>query len=117
MSIPLKLREEMAADPYYQTCARNVLLKDHECKPCPVMRKLIEWDHTIFFAGKSLQEKWAIIPTCWLVHRGGLLNREIQTWIALNRATPERLKELSRGTNYVALKERLDRKYRAIDSQ
>jgi hypothetical protein len=38
-----------------------------------------------------VNEIWAIIPICWLVHRGGKLDKRINEWIALNRATDEDL--------------------------
>ena len=90
-AIPQPLRETMSTDPYYTKCARFELLHDHVCLPDPLTRKLIEWEHVFIYAGKQIQEWWAIIPICYLVHRGGQLNKEINEWIALNRATPEDL--------------------------
>ena len=101
----------MSEDPYYQKCARKELLNDHECEPDPLTGKLIEWEHTHYWQGKQLQEKWAIIPICWLVHRGGELNKEINEWIALNRATDDELEKISKVVDYQRLKVYLNKKY------
>ena len=110
-NIPPKLKEEMSQDPYYKKCARNEALSDHTCEPDPLTQKLIEWEHTLYFQGKQLQKKFCIIPICWLVHRGGKLNKEINVWIALNRATPEELIEISKATDYIHMRKYLNTKY------
>ena len=84
--IPLKLRKEMAADPEYRICIRKKLFNDHDCKPDPVTGKLIEWEHAFIYAGKQINEKWAIIPICWWAHRGPGLNKEMNQYIAISRA-------------------------------
>jgi hypothetical protein len=110
-NIPPKLREELASLPYYKRCARRGLLLDHECGADPITGKLIEWEHCFIFGGKQIQEKWAIIPICYKVHRGGELDKEINRWIALNRATNEELKKYSKAIDYIEMRERLNRKY------
>ena len=109
--IPLKMRAEMEAMPVYKTCLRRTLLKDHICEPNPLNGQLIEWEHAIRFKGPKLNEIWAIIPICYLVHRGGKLNKEINVWIALNRATTEELKAISKAEDYLATRDRLNAKY------
>lgn len=79
--IPPKLREEMSNDPYYKVCAR----KNGECSG------RITWEHAWIYAGKQIQEKWAIIPLCWFHHLGEGLNKRINQLISLLRATPEDL--------------------------
>jgi hypothetical protein len=50
-----------------------------------------EWEHAFIYAGKQINEKWAIIPLCVYHHLGeGLVKNENQR-IALERATPEDL--------------------------
>lgn len=80
-NIPLSLREEMAADPYYKVCARK-------SKAC---NGRITWEHAWIYAGKQIQEKWAIIPLCWYHHLGDGLHKEKNQAISLFRATPEDL--------------------------
>lgn len=77
----------MDAMPYYHECARNAALHDHVCAPCPVTKKLIEWEHACYYKGQKVNEIWAMIPICWYVHRGPGMVKEINEWLALNRAT------------------------------
>lgn len=99
--IPQKLRTELAHDPEYTVCLRNRLLNDHVCERDPLKpQQFVEWEHVIYFKGSQLQRRWCIIPICYLVHRGGKLNKEINEWIALNRATDEELEEISKAVNY-----------------
>lgn len=79
--IPIKLRKEIAEDPYMKTCAR----KNGECNG------RITWEHAWIYAGRQIQEKWAIIPLCVYHHlEEGLDKRENQR-ISLARATKEDL--------------------------
>lgn len=116
-NIPKKLREEMAADPYYTRCARADLLQDHICRPDPLTGKLIEWEHALIFAGRQVQRKFAIVPICWQVHRGPELVKEINVWIALTRATDEELREISTAVDYLQEKKRLNEKYADKENQ
>lgn len=71
-------------------------------------------EHAIIYAGKQLQEEWAILDICEF-HHGvnnfqdrGDLDKEKHVWIALNRAPEARLIELSKGEDKVALRDRLN---------
>lgn len=74
-------------------------------------------DHTIIFAGKQLQEDWAIVDVCEFHHGvnkfqdSGDLNREKHTYISLCRATDDDLRRISKAVDYLALKKRLALKY------
>lgn len=109
--IPPKLRLEMAADSYYTRCARKDALHDHQCEEDPLTGKLIEWEHVFYWKGSQLQRKWCIIPICWLVHRGGKLDKTINEWIALNRATEPELDEISKAVNYKHKRDYLNKIY------
>lgn len=86
----------MAADPFYGSCARKAALGDHTCERDPLRpEQAIEWEHALYAAGKQLQQKFAIIPLCWWAHRGPGLDKDINIWIALSRATDAELLELS----------------------
>ena len=106
--IPEELREGMANDPFYKLCSRRA---DGGCSG------RITWEHSIIFASKQLNEKWAIIPLCEYHHSvnsfqdGGDLNKEKNVWIALNRATDIELRSISKAINYLQLRERLNAKY------
>lgn len=96
-----RLREECAADPFYTTCARNKALHDHECEGDALTGRLIEWEHTMIYGDNKIQEKWAIIPSCWWAHRGPGLVKEINVWIALNRASDEELLKYSKAEDLI----------------
>lgn len=81
--IPRKLREEMADDPYYKTCARA----NQDC------RGRTTWEHAFTYAGRKIQEHWAIIPLCWRHHLGDLLDKKINRAIAISRASDKDLKK------------------------
>lgn len=75
-------------------------------------------EHAIIFAGKQLQEDWAILDICEF-HHGvcnyqdkGNLNKEKHIWLALNRATDQELLSISKAINYLELRERLNAKYK-----
>ena len=75
--IPKKLRDEMASDPYYSSCAR----RNEECSG------RITWEHALTYAGRQKNEKWAIIPLCVYHHLGDGLVKSINQGIAAARAT------------------------------
>jgi hypothetical protein len=82
-NMPLKLRRECEADPYYQTCARS----NGDCKG------RITYEHALIYAGKQVQEKFAIIPLCEFHHLGTGLVKKINEIIAYGRATIEDIKK------------------------
>jgi len=106
--IPIKMREEMNADPYYKTCSR---LADGGCGG------RITWEHAVIFAGRQLNEKWAIIPMCERHHGvgtyqdGGILDKQRNLHIALNRATDAELEAISKSIDYKQLRDRLNVEY------
>lgn len=108
--IPPKLRKELAADPFYTVCARAGL-HDHECGG------RVTWEHAVIFAGKQVQARWAILPICAKGHEvdryqdGGDLDKEVHLWIALNRATDEELRLISRAEDYRRKRDQLNLKY------
>ncbi len=109
--IPLPLRAELAGDPFYKLCARKEALHDHECQPDPLTGKLIEWEHALIFASKQVQERYAIVPLCWYVHRGPGAIKEINEWIALNRASMYEILEISRVVDQSRKRDFLNRRY------
>lgn len=84
--IPKKLRDEIALDPYYQTCCR----KNRECAG------RITWEHAFIYGGKQINEKWAILPLCIYHHLGEGLKKRLNERIAVARATPEELAKYPR---------------------
>lgn len=101
-NIPQKLREEMAADPFYQRCCiTGALAKNTK----------VEWHHNLIFAGRQVQEKWCILPLAEQVHDDIARHKERCDWIMLNRADDATLRRFSRAVDLVAKRDRLNKKY------
>ena len=102
--IPIKLREELADDPFYKKC----------CLTGRTSEK-IEFHHNLIFAGRQVQEKFAILPICKSIHQyhNGLTSevKEKLNWIMLNRATDKELEKYSKAIDYKKYKKLLDKKY------
>lgn len=87
--ISTRVRNEIDADPVYRYCMRALALKDHVCQG------RITREHAVIYGGKQVDEKWAIVPICAYAHNVdqfqdcGILNKEINVWMALNRMTAE----------------------------
>lgn len=67
--IPLKLRKELAAEPYMQVCALHFL---GGCS------RKIEWHHVWIYAGRQVNERWAILPACNFHHENVKKDRKIK---------------------------------------
>ena len=84
--IPQKLRKEIADDPFMWVCIR----KNEDCAG------RITWEHAFIYAGKQVNEKWAIVPLCYYHHLGKGLDKRFNQKVALSRATPEDLAKYPR---------------------
>lgn len=110
--IPKKLRSELAGDPYYKSCSRAGL-HGHECAG------RITWEHAMYFAGKQINKRWCIIPLCAKAHNvdewqdRGDMNKSINEWIALNRASQEEILEVSKSRDYFLHRGFLNRRFGA----
>ena len=107
-NIPPRLRKQLAADPEYKRCALEGL---HECGG------RITYEHTLIVAGRQLQERWAIIPLCARGHEvdgyqdAHTMDKQMNVWVALNRATDDDLRAVSRAVNYIRERARLNSIY------
>lgn len=108
--IKKKMRGEMSVDPSYKICSLSGT-PGHECGGS------VTWEHAIIYAGKKIQEKWAIIPLCERGHAvnrfqdAGTMNKELNEWVALNRATENDLRSISKAIDYIDRREYLNQKY------
>ena len=101
-NMPPRLREEIAADPFYERC----------CITRAMARNTkVEWHHNFQFAGKQVQEKWCILPLAKAVHDKIERHKEECDWIMLNRADEATLRKYSRAEDLVAKRDRLNAKY------
>lgn len=107
--IPAKIRKAIANDPRYRLCALEGV-EGHVCGG------RITMEHAFIYAGRQIQEKWAIVPICAAGQEvdeyqdAHTMNKEMNQWVALNQATPEELVEFRRA-DYIGLKARLNQKY------
>lgn len=105
-----KVRASMAEDPFYSTCALTGYF-DHTCEG------RITWEHAIIYASCKVQEPWSIIPLCEKGHAvdhfqdAGTMNKEYNVWVALNRASVEELRAVSKAVNYLRWRNILNEKY------
>jgi len=97
-NIPLKLRKELSADPFYQKC-------------CITGQTNINFHHAFIYAGRQIQEQWCILPIAKEVHDNIEQYKERCDWIILNRAIDETLKKYSKGEDLIKKRERLNKIY------
>ncbi len=110
-NVPAKLKKQWAFEDIMGM--RRVCMRSSEGNCAGRITK----EHAIIYAGKQLQEEWSILDICEY-HHGvnnfqdrGDMKKEVHIWIALNRAPEERLRELNKGEDKLALRGRLNRKY------
>jgi hypothetical protein len=80
--IPKKLRAQMEADPYYRDCCITGI--GHTGNQ-------VEWHHNLTYAGRQVQEAWAILPVLKSVHA---LARNRHMRVCLDYAMLQRAKEI-----------------------
>lgn len=77
--IPLKLRTQIATDPFMKRCIHKGCLGEPE------------WEHCFIYGGKQINEAWAIVPCCTFHHRGSGFDKNFNQYVALCRASPDDL--------------------------
>ncbi len=108
--ISKKTKTVMEGDNFYKQCARKGIM-EHVCGG------RLTREHAVIYAGRQVDKPWAIIPLCAKGHSvdhyqdGGDLDKEINLWIALNRATDSELAEVSKAIPYTRERARLNLKY------
>lgn len=86
--IQANLRDRIANDPRMTTCiyVRNSA-PNHLC------RGRITWEHAWIYAGKQINEQWAIIPCCEAHNSGEAMDKNYNRYIALSQANLEEVKQ------------------------
>lgn len=90
--IPIKMREELAEEKRMKYCVA-IGLGFGFCLP------RIEWDHVWIYAGRQINEKWAIVGVCSKHHRAKEGNPLLKNCImraSLKLATPADLEKYPR---------------------
>jgi len=105
--IPLKLREEIAKDPFMKRCIYEHIGKGHEC------RGRIEWEHAFIYQ-TQINEAWAIVPVCTYHHRGDGLDKDYNRYCAIIRADIDDIMRSMPKTNWRQIKKYLCEKYKGI---
>lgn len=107
------LRKDVEKDPEYTRCAIQGMIL--QFGPCGGR---VTREHAIIFAGRKVQEKWAIPPFCAAHHGVDLYQdaptqvlKDVRVWAAVNRATDEELRAVSKVVNYLRERDRLNSKY------
>lgn len=84
--IPLRLREQIAEDPYFTVCAR----KNSQCSG------RITIEHVWIYQGTQINELWAFLPLCWYHHLGKGIDKRENEKLSLQRATDDELSKYPR---------------------
>ncbi len=98
------------ADPEYKFCMLRAH-KDHVCGG------RITLEHALINAGRQVDEKFAIISVCAKGQEvdeyqdAHTMDKNLNRWVALNRATPQELYSLSKAMDYWREIVRLNRIY------
>jgi len=74
--IPSKLRKQLADSGLMNVCV-------HNNKYCSGR---VEWEHCWTYAGRQIQEEWAIVPCCYAHHRGAYLDKDFNRFKSLEKA-------------------------------
>lgn len=103
--IPLKLRTEIAKDKFMARCIYCDLGRGFECNG------RVEWEHAFLYAGKQINEAWAIVPVCTYHHRGDGLDKHYNEYRAIIRADIHDLQIRMPKKDWKQIKEFLTNKY------
>jgi len=103
-----KFRQIIDKDKYYKVCAR---LKDGGCAG------RITIEHAVIYGGKQIDTLWNFVPICEKHHAvcnyqdRGDFDKEKNVWIALNQATEQELRDISKVVDYIKKREYLNKLY------
>lgn len=113
-NMPAKLRREMNDKLFYGRCCLTGTGKPNHLASRFDPEK-IEWHHNLIFAGKQVQEEFAILPILKRLH-DDVSNPEVKDrcdWIMLNRATEDQIKKYSKVVNLQRRLDELNERYGA----
>lgn len=101
--IPLKLRKQLEADDFMKKCILTGETVD------------ISWEHPWIYAGRQINEAWAIVPVVKRLNTSSMPPRmkNYCRWISLIRAKPEDLAKYPK-KNWAQEKRNLDRMFLPI---
>ncbi len=79
------MRNQIAEDIEMSRCIYEQIGRGNECNG------KVEWEHAIMYAGRQLNEPWAIVGVCTYHHRGNGLNKNFNRFMAIRRADIEQV--------------------------
>ena len=103
--IPKKMREEIAQDPFMRCC-----IYERDDAPNQNCQGRITFEHAFIYAGRQINEKWAIVPCCENHNSGPAMVKSFNKFVALNRASEEDLAKYPK-VDWVQLKKYLTQQY------
>lgn len=80
-SIPIKMREELASDPEMKIC----IYQDQEA-PNHACGGRIEFEHAFIYAGRQINEIWAIVGCCTAHNRSNVMVKDYNRYRAILKA-------------------------------
>lgn len=108
--ISRKVRKQIDEDPGYKVC----MLKAYSPHICGGR---LTREHALIHAGKQVDAKFAIISCCAKGQEvdqyqdAHTMDKNLNRWVALNRATDEEIEILSKVINYRRLRDQLNAMY------
>lgn len=84
--IPAKLRKELGEDWFMKRC-----IYERPDAPNRKCRGRITFEHAFLYAGRQINEKWAILPCCEAHNSGEAMVKDFNRYVALERANLEDL--------------------------
>ena len=109
-AISQRVRKLIEADPDYRVCMLRSY-PDHLCGG------RLTREHALIVAGRQVDEKFAIISCCAKGQEvdeyqdAHTMDKKLNVWVALNRATEEELASISKVINYQRLRDQLNKVY------
>jgi len=97
--IPIDLREQISKDPFMKKCIYA---------GCP---REPEWEHAWLYAGKQINEWWAIVPVCAHHHRGKGLDKEYNQYRSIVRVDISEIIRKYPNKDWARIKKYLCEKY------
>lgn len=107
-TVPRWLRRKLQLDPFYERCA---------LKGYGACDGRITWEHAVIYAGRQVNEEWALVPLCERHHAvgtymdAGTMDKERNEWVALNRADESTLRGFSKAVDLVRKRDVLNGKF------
>ena len=91
--IPPNLKLILNGDPFMSVCIHNNADCEDEFGNKPGR---VEFEHAFIYAGRQVNEWWALVPVDWYHHRGPGLDKSYNQYIALSRLDDIQLFEVQR---------------------